>query len=413
MVLFVKYKTMVLQNRTQSTLDLLVKRNFNIQMRKIESLFVVVFAVFVVTSCQSSSSDSKNSGSSSMAKTFNNIIKSDKKKQSELDLPFRGFTIDKNIESFAFGSCADQDQPQPIWTTIEKNQPDLMIMLGDNVYASSGTQKNISEQYKKLKKIPEYRSIREKIPFMATWDDNDFGENDGGENNSEKAEAHLQFLKNWPYVKDLAPEKNGAIYHSKIFGTKKDTLQVIMLDTRTDRSDLRKNISQTEDEKKSDPKPYLPDDTPGKHFLSEAQWKWFEKELEKPAAFRIIASSIQVIANDQQFEKWGNFPKEKERFFNLLKKLKIKNALIISGDRHMASIAKKDIPGLGRIYDVTSSGLNKSVKPGSNLNDSTYVKEGYGQFNFGLVKIDWNNNQALVEIRSLTNEAVQSVTIKF
>ena len=97
----------------------------------------------------------------------------------------------------------------------------------------------------------------------------------------------------------------------------------------------------------------------------------------------------------------------------MLKKLKIKNALIISGDRHMASIAKKDIPGLGRIYDVTSSGLNKSVKPGSNLNDSTYVKEGYGQFNFGLVKIDWNNNQALVEIRSLTNEAVQSVTIKF
>jgi alkaline phosphatase D len=36
----------------------------------------------------------------------------------------------------AFGSCIDQNMPQPIWDTILAAKPDLFIFGGDNVYAS-------------------------------------------------------------------------------------------------------------------------------------------------------------------------------------------------------------------------------------------------------------------------------------
>ena len=371
---------------------------------------ILLFAALIATSCQTTVSKTPPLSSNQV---LNNQVKNDKKRQSELDLPFRGFPIDQSVQTIAFGSCADQDQPQPIWYSIEKNQPDLMIMLGDNVYAASPGQKPISEQYNKMKRISEYRSIREKVPFMAIWDDNDFGQNDGGESNPEKEEARNQFLKNWPYVKYLTTDKDGALYHSKMFGDKKTSLQVILLDTRFNRSDLKKNDRETEDEKKNEPKPYLPDDSKNKHLLSEAQWQWLENELKKPAAFRIIGSSIQLIANDHYFEKWGNFPNDRDRFFKLLKKLKIKNALVISGDRHMASIAKKEISGLGDLYDVTSSGLNKPARPGNNLSDKSYLNEGYGLVNFGLIKINWLEKTAHVEIRSQSNDPVQTVDVKF
>ena len=33
------------------------------------------------------------------------------------------------LQRIAFGSCADQDKPQPIWDAIIESQPDLFIFL--------------------------------------------------------------------------------------------------------------------------------------------------------------------------------------------------------------------------------------------------------------------------------------------
>ena len=38
------------------------------------------------------------------------------------------------LSRIAFGSCADQVKPQPIWDAILAYQPELFIFAGDNVY---------------------------------------------------------------------------------------------------------------------------------------------------------------------------------------------------------------------------------------------------------------------------------------
>ncbi|MFN3229321.1 MAG: hypothetical protein ACK41P_05650, partial [Asticcacaulis sp.] len=40
----------------------------------------------------------------------------------------------KALTRIAFGSCAKQSKDQPIWDAIAAQKPDLMLMLGDNVY---------------------------------------------------------------------------------------------------------------------------------------------------------------------------------------------------------------------------------------------------------------------------------------
>jgi len=44
---------------------------------------------------------------------------------------------DQPLARIAFGSCARQDQPQPIWEAVVASRPQLFLFLGDNIYADT------------------------------------------------------------------------------------------------------------------------------------------------------------------------------------------------------------------------------------------------------------------------------------
>lgn len=312
----------------------------------------------------------------------------------------------KTFEKIAFGSCANQDWPQPLWATIQGTNPDLFLFMGDNVYASNPKQSPISEQYRKLDKIPEYLKIRESVPFLATWDDHDFGEKDGGADFKGKDLARRDFFNYWAYAKANMPDQNqGGIYHSKIIGPKKKQIQVIMLDTRYYRSPL----TEVKDHEGS-VVGFGPSPNPNDTMLGEEQWQWLEAELQRPADVRFIVSSIQLIGSEHRFEKWDNLPKERQKFFDLLKKTRARNVIVLSGDRHMGIIAKTEIKGWGRLYDVTASSINRPSKYTDH--DSKNVGPVYSQENFGLATIDWKKKTVQVDLRDMQNKTVNSVKIK-
>lgn len=43
------------------------------------------------------------------------------------------------MSRIAFGFCADQAKPQPIWDAILAYRPELFIFAGDNVYGDFNT----------------------------------------------------------------------------------------------------------------------------------------------------------------------------------------------------------------------------------------------------------------------------------
>src|SRR5688500_18595322 len=90
----------------------------------------------------------------------------------------RGQNPAKPVAKVAFGSCADQTKPCPVWTRIAEQKPDLLVLLGDNVYSDIEDGKlvpadpaKIARCYRELAAIPAFKALRQQCPVLATWDD--------------------------------------------------------------------------------------------------------------------------------------------------------------------------------------------------------------------------------------------------
>ncbi len=304
------------------------------------------------------------------------------------------------ISRIAFGSCLRENRPAPIWDAIVAAQPQLFLFIGDNIYGDTEDMSVMAAKYAKLGAMPGYQALLKTCPILATWDDHDYGVNDGGAEYPKRAESQQEFLKFFNEPKDSPRWTRPGIYDAHILGPAGQRVQVILLDPRYFRSPL-KAIPRLE--RKPGLGPYLPDDRAELTMLGEDQWKWLEEQLKKPAELRIIASSIQAVPQEHQWEYWMNLPHERRRLFKLLGDTNASGAIIISGDRHLAEISrlKKDDPDNGAGYDlidVTSSSLN--VPSGGNDNEKNKHRIGpnYRKVNFGMIEIDWSKPDPTVKM---------------
>ncbi len=264
----------------------------------------------------------------------------------------------------------------------------------------------MKKKYEQLAAMPGYQKLVKSCPIMATWDDHDYGVNDGGKEYSKRAESQKVFLDFFNAPKNDPRRKRAGIYTAKIFGEKGKRAQIIMLDTRYFRSKLQKK----KDRKKGEG-PYEANNDRSTTVLGEAQWKWLEGELKKPAEVRIIASSIQVIPEDHGWEKWMNFPHERARLYKLIRDTKANGVVFLSGDRHLAELSMMD-GGVGYpLFDLTSSGLNQAFKNWREheTNQHRVGTMNYGD-NFGFIEIEWDRKRPRIRLQIRDDEG--DVTIQ-
>ena len=241
------------------------------------------------------------------------------------------------ISRIAFGSCAKHWQPQPIWDAVINAKPDLWLFLGDNIYADTdGTtawlvsKEQLTGEWNRLADKPEFQKVRSKIPMMATWDNHDYGSHAGGGEFPVKKDSKEVFLTFFEEPKDSPRWHRSGIYDAKILGPKGKRVQIILLDTKYNRSLFKKDPMPKEDRLKAGKVGgYIPDRDPKKTHLGEEQWKWLEEELKKSAEVRLLCSSTQVIPNEKGMDEWGNFPLERQRLFDLIKKTNAKGVVLL------------------------------------------------------------------------------------
>ena len=63
------------------------------------------------------------------------------------------------LRRIAFGSCASQDRPQPIWDAVAATRPELFLMLGDNIYADTQDMDVMRAKYAQLAAMPGYQKL--------------------------------------------------------------------------------------------------------------------------------------------------------------------------------------------------------------------------------------------------------------
>lgn len=306
---------------------------------------------------------------------------------------------DSNEIIIAFGSCNKSNEPQDYWQQILKNQPDYWLWLGDIIYADTENMSKMKKLYDEQKSNSFYQQLLEKSRVYGIWDDHDYGENDGGKTYPKKVESQALLFDFLDYPESEFTKSEGA-YHSMNINKKGINVKVIFLDTRYFRDELRKDLTGKAR--------YLINETGD--ILGETQWKWLEKELnESQANLNIICSSIQLIPEEQFFEKWANFPTARKRFFDLLNNTKPENIMLLSGDRHIAEVSKIELKNKENpVFEITSSGLTHAYEnPKAKLEKNQYrVGELVNERNFGLLKIKKNQSNCSVEIKNMKNETL-------
>lgn len=291
------------------------------------------------------------------------------------------------LRDIVFGSCLDTHE-HPMLDRALTLPRDLFIFMGDNVYADKGGIPMMREKYALLKQSRFYQGLKAKGSILATWDDHDFGLNDGGADYPHKREAQTEFWNWLDEPADSPRRQQEGVYHAQTFGPEGKRVQVVLLDTRYFRSSLKKlPVVQALVGGR-----YTATDDTSTTMLGEAQWAWLEKTLREPAELRLIVSSIEFAAEMQGFESWANLPHEQRHMIDILKRTQAHGLLFLSGDRHWCELSRIEGPGYP-LYDLTASSMTQKHPRGTpTKNKNRVLPKTYHLPNVGTMNIDWQTD---------------------
>lgn len=305
---------------------------------------------------------------------------------------------DGALRRIALASCADQTRPQPLWDTVLARRPDLMLFGGDNVYASRQpwSLQALEAAYALQAAQPGFARLRREVPHLATWDDHDYGSNDGGVEFAHKQASKEAFLRFWNVGADDARHTHEGIYHARVFGPAGRRVQVIMLDTRWFRSPWR----PTDQRNAPGRERFVADFDGDKTILGAAQWQWLGAQLREPAEVRLVVSSMQVLADGHGWERWGLFPFEMYRLYRLITVSRASGVVFLSGDRHVGAIYRETRAAPYPLYELTSSGVThpwrEAAEAGPNRLGALFTDVHHGEVN-----IDWARARLTLSIHDL------------
>lgn len=302
--------------------------------------------------------------------------------------------------TIAFGSSSNQGAAQPILSLAARHKPGLFIFLGDNIYGDTYDMDALQACYTRLAARPEFQELLDSVQAVATWDDHDYGWSSAGRAYPFKEESKKIFLDFWQVPPQDARRQREGIYTSYFYEGNWKVLQVILLDTRTFRDGLRPYEGQ---ELKHIRFPYSlnywPHETKDSTLLGEAQWEWLEEQLSIPADIRIIASSTQFGISYNGFEAWANFPHERERMVELIKKAKANGVVFISGGGHYAELSALRRKDCYTLYDFTSGGIASTQ--GFSTPNLNRIEGPVMENNFGLIEISWEKKWAELTFKAI------------
>lgn len=301
-----------------------------------------------------------------------------------------------NSFSLAFGGGAGYvPQHEHMWNTIRKTKPDLLVLLGDNVYIDDPTSPRMQKYcYYRRQSRPEFRQLLAGTPVYTIWDDHDFGTNDcwGGPEikiPKWKPDVWNVYRQNWVNpAYGGGPEQPGVWY-----AFAHNDVDFIMLDGRYYRTN---------------PKVKEPS------MLGPVQMKWLkERLLASRGAFKVICSPVPWVfgAKGDSRDTWNGFQKERGEIFDFITKNKIEGVLLMSADRHRSDAWKIDREDAYSLYEFNSSRLTNQHVHGEMAKAifSYNKKQSFGKVSFDFSKDDPTVTYDVIDIDGKTHH---SLTLK-
>ena len=214
----------------------------------------------------------------------------------------------------AFASCSNatrsSQRSQPVWGIIRQQKPDLLLLLGDNVYIGKegydpeprfgetsleAKQRILISKYDAQLAEPHFKELLQEVPYLAVWDNHDFGlpghkykEGDitvkryGGEVDDDHRDMVRVLFHRYLKRRSKRPEPEPVYCKFIHYEGNGKKIKFLMLDVRS---------RQTA--------PHPIGTKRGGTLLGEEQEKWLLDELElNEAEIHVICSGIPYAAGD-------------------------------------------------------------------------------------------------------------------
>ena len=218
---------------------------------------------------------------------------------------------------FAFGSCVGKEPwlDAATWADLDARTPvDLVLLLGDNHYANSPEPEKQRAAFIAHRDHAGFRSLFQRTPMYAVWDDHDFGVNDSDSTQQDK-ELSLRTFREFFANPGYGEPDNPGVY----FKFTRGDIDFFLLDDRYHRSPNKAPNDET------------------KTMLGAKQLAWLKRELvASKAAIKVLAAGGEWQVNGSE-DSWRSFQRERKEIFDLLAEHEMKNVLLLSGDRHFTA----------------------------------------------------------------------------
>lgn len=324
-------------------------------------------------------------------------------------------TITKpQLEKIAFGSCLPNANDRTMFAAISAQNPDLFLMLGDNIYGdytpNDPQMSGMRASYWQLAQNQAFSKLVGLVPTYATWDDHDYGANDAGGDYPHKLLSERMFETFWNVAPNDERRPRGGIYTAFTHGDAAHKVQIIILDTRYSRDPLvPTDAPMTKGRERYQPHSMQSE----ADMLGAAQWAWLEQQLKQPARIRLVLSSIQLVADGHGWEAWATMPRQRQKFYDLVKSTNAGGVVILSGDRHHASINRYN-GNPYPIYDFTASPFGGTTSnPSGEIAPLRIYNSKIGELNFGEIDIDWQNRHLELVTKGTEGQILHSHRVSF
>jgi alkaline phosphatase D len=282
-------------------------------------------------------------------------------------------------------SCVKLQQvdPQPAWQALAAEQPDVLLLLGDNIYLDHDrirTPDSLSAELKRLYAaqlaeanfaalLADVRNRGGRVE--AIYDDHDFLGNNrcGGDDPALAVAARAEF------VAAFAPPMTGVdVYRSFRAGP----VDVVVLDERFYRHKPSHSPPQDRDA-----------------VLGAAQWIWLEGVVARSSGpFLLVASGTTVHRWGD--ESWEQYPAAFERLRALIGRRS--GALVVSGDIHrntmyddsgIVEIVTSGLARLGMVFHARRENWGLLTFDAQGMRVQLHSLQQSGRFDFRIELADW------------------------
>ncbi|MCM2282953.1 MAG: alkaline phosphatase family protein, partial [Bdellovibrionaceae bacterium] len=262
--------------------------------------------------------------------------------QRELSTLSSQASPERKTARIALVSCSNDrfaSRGEPLWKHLLELKPDVIFMIGDNVYADAGGDANPEKLWRRYVETRQtlkiFRAPR-LIPVLATWDDHDYGANDADHTYRYREASQSVFEAFFAQSPGIGGLEKGPGVASRV-----DLFQqrFFFMDNRSFRNTRDRDGILT-------------------HW-GEEQNHWLKTGLAQGHGPIWLINGSQFFGGYHEYESFEReHPADLRRLLKELSRSPFPT-VFISGDRHLSEILEAKWPELGyRSVELTSSGIH-------------------------------------------------------